>query len=453
MSASRRAMADVSAVSQQRGFLRSLSTPLSYLFPLQSDDAREINIPPANIAVDAPPTLAQRARRASTQDDDIHVSERAALLIRNINADDEEARPSASTLRRDGIPPRQIASTIAATLPTSVPITAPAPAPAPAPEPPVDDSDFNTDEQLRTEMRQLFRRVQHILPFVVLFLLYFTYQHTKGIFVFIIGTTAIIALDQRFRAQVAMKDKASVLSLLGIVFICIIDAFAICSVNGDVTPFHSFLKPVEDVSELSDVLWAVMVNDFLLRLTSISLKAVIAIIKFEACCRLLNAASFYRRKRKLYAAVEYTTLLIRSAVASIPWCAYYQASSSKMVADLFTVVYLAFKGFILAGQVRLVMSVLSAALTLHLEYGTYVTPTELVEAGTPECSICYDTMQVPVQLSCSHMFCEECVSEWFDRERSCPLCRADVASTPDQDPTTTRPLYLDGGTSLFPQLL
>lgn len=42
-----------------------------------------------------------------------------------------------------------------------------------------------------------------------------------------------------------------------------------------------------------------------------------------------------------------------------------------------------------------------------------------------------------------HLFCEECVAAWFDRERTCPMCRAKVADDP---------AWRDGTTSLVPQL-
>ncbi|RHY31471.1 hypothetical protein DYB32_003475 [Aphanomyces invadans] len=104
------------------------------------------------------------------------------------------------------------------------------------------------------------------------------------------------------------------------------------------------------------------------------------------------------------------------------------------------------------GQSKKVGACILAAVTLHVEYGTYVSSTDLAEMCTPDCSICYDTMQTPVQLQCAHLFCEECIAEWFDRERSCPLCRADVHASDASSPAT-KPMYLDGSTSPFPQFL
>lgn len=114
---------------------------------------------------------------------------------------------------------------------------------------------------------------------------------------------------------------------------------------------------------------------------------------------------------------------------------------------------------VLGTQARQILALVRSFITLGLEFGTYVSHDDVVEAGSPDCSICYEAMQQPVKLACAHMFCEECVTEWFDRERSCPLCRASMAAptSPRSGSSSTsrddvKPQYLDGSTSLFPQL-
>ena len=42
------------------------------------------------------------------------------------------------------------------------------------------------------------------------------------------------------------------------------------------------------------------------------------------------------------------------------------------------------------------------------------------------CPICHDNLKDATMLHCKHIFCEECVATWFDRERTCPMCRAQV---------------------------
>ena len=38
------------------------------------------------------------------------------------------------------------------------------------------------------------------------------------------------------------------------------------------------------------------------------------------------------------------------------------------------------------------------------------------------CSICQDYLVRPVNLSCSHGFCESCIHEWLEKNDTCPMC-------------------------------
>ncbi|RLN38181.1 hypothetical protein BBJ28_00019411 [Nothophytophthora sp. Chile5] len=250
---------------------------------------------------------------------------------------------------------------------------------APDPSRPRRNTEEESDDQTAMdELQALFRRCHNSLPFVALFLIYFAYQHATGILVLVVGTVAVMGLDQRMRSQIALKDQASTWHLLCIVGMCAIDMVALCSVDGDPNPLRHFAKILQTNAAHSNdssggvlgtggifwqVLWTVLVNG-----------------------------------RRIFA-------LARSFV------------------------------------------------TLGLEFGAYVSHDELMEAGSPDCSICYEAMRQPVKLPCSHMFCEECVTEWFDRERSCPLCRASVGPSSLTADDGIKPQYLDGRTSLVPQLL
>ncbi|KAL4137693.1 hypothetical protein PRIC2_001207 [Phytophthora ramorum] len=366
------------------------------------------------------------------------------------------------------------------------------------------NSDESEDQTAMDELQGLFRRCHNSLPFVALFLIYFAYQHATGILVLVVGTVAVMGLDQRMRAQVALKESANTWHLLGIVAMCAIDMVAICSVDGQPNPLRHFSQILElkstrgsgsDSGFLStggifwQVLWTVLVNDFLVRLWSIVAKAFVAGAKSDRfhCERkyrdettantdqfptpavgdegdvtttvtpptrqAVSAVAFYRRKRKLYGIIEMCSIFLRSLLASIPWCSFYQICASKFMADVFTFAYLFIKGLILATQGRRIFLLARSFVMLGLEFGEYVSHDELVEAGSPDCSICYEPMRQPVKLACSHMFCEECVTEWFDHERSCPLCRASVGSSGPTDEESVKPQFLDGRTSLVPQLL
>ena len=60
----------------------------------------------------------------------------------------------------------------------------------------------------------------------------------------------------------------------------------------------------------------------------------------------------------------------------------------------------------------------------NLEFGHYSTYEEL--AARQDCPVCYNGVDRPVTLKCGHIFCEHCIYEWLDKEKTCPVCRAEV---------------------------
>jgi len=82
-------------------------------------------------------------------------------------------------------------------------------------------------------------------------------------------------------------------------------------------------------------------------------------------------------------------------------------------------------------DVMLIIFNFSPHFTNYQEYGHYSTAQELQRCrdNTPDCPVCYDNHVKPVTLDCQHIFCEVCISEWLDKEKTCPVCRSEVRST------------------------
>lgn len=48
----------------------------------------------------------------------------------------------------------------------------------------------------------------------------------------------------------------------------------------------------------------------------------------------------------------------------------------------------------------------------------------VTEATNEDCSICIDNLTDPIVLSCKHVFCRGCITQWLaESSRSCPYCR------------------------------
>uniref|UniRef100_A0A8C2VKI9 Ring finger protein, transmembrane 2 n=1 Tax=Chinchilla lanigera TaxID=34839 RepID=A0A8C2VKI9_CHILA len=68
------------------------------------------------------------------------------------------------------------------------------------------------------------------------------------------------------------------------------------------------------------------------------------------------------------------------------------------------------------------------AVSLDQNYGVRATGQQCTEAGDI-CAICQAEFREPLILLCQHVFCEECLCLWLDRERTCPLCRSVAVDT------------------------
>jgi hypothetical protein len=43
-----------------------------------------------------------------------------------------------------------------------------------------------------------------------------------------------------------------------------------------------------------------------------------------------------------------------------------------------------------------------------------------------ECCICMENIKFMGDLNCGHKFCINCISEWFEQNSTCPICRSSI---------------------------
>ncbi|KTG06273.1 hypothetical protein cypCar_00024009 [Cyprinus carpio] len=111
---------------------------------------------------------------------------------------------------------------------------------------------------------------------------------------------------------------------------------------------------------------------------------------------------------KFYLLIEELSQLFRALVPIQLWYKYIMGedpSSSYFLGAMLIIIY-----------------------SLCKSYGTRASAQQCSEAGDV-CAICQTEFREPIALLCQHVFCEECLCLWFDRERTCPLCRQAVVET------------------------
>ncbi|XP_011408058.2 PREDICTED: RING finger and transmembrane domain-containing protein 1-like [Amphimedon queenslandica] len=147
---------------------------------------------------------------------------------------------------------------------------------------------------------------------------------------------------------------------------------------------------------------------------------------------------------KYYMLLENLSQFYRTLIPTPLWfgfCSNYY-DTGAVFAIIVTAGYLMIKGAVILASGR---ELFKAVCTFIRDktYGIPLKKDELLESCESTCPICQDEFNAPIMLRCRHVFCENCVLQWFDRERTCPLCRASIACDPK---------WRDGSTSAWPQL-
>ncbi|XP_078445003.1 uncharacterized protein LOC144714183 [Wolffia australiana] len=292
----------------------------------------------------------------------------------------------------------------------------------------------------RYDIQQAARWLEQILPFSLLLLVVFVRQHLQGFFVTIWIAAVLFKSNDILKKQTSLKGERKPLVLIGISLIFTLHVAGIywwCQNDGVIYPL--IMRPPKVIPPFWHAIFIILVNDTMVRQTAMIFKCWLLI--FYKNGRGRN----YRRQGQMLTMVEYLVLLYRTMLPAPVWYRFFlNKEYGSLFSSLTTGLYLTFKLTSAIEKVQSFLTALKALSHSEIHYGSHAT-TEQVAAVGDLCAICQEKMHAPVLLRCKHIFCEDCVSEWFERERTCPLCRALVK------PVELRS-FGDGSTSLFFQL-
>ncbi|XP_042015342.1 RING finger and transmembrane domain-containing protein 2-like [Salvia splendens] len=292
----------------------------------------------------------------------------------------------------------------------------------------------------RYDIQQAARWIEQVLPFSLLLLIVFIRQHLEGFCATIWIAAIMFKSNDMVRKQTALKGERKIMTLIGIVVLYSLHVTGMYwyYLKDDVL-YPLLMLPPRAIPPFWNAIFIIMVNDTLVRQAAMVIKCLLLI--YYKNSRGRN----YRRQGQLLTLVEYLLLLYRALLPAPVWYRFFlNKEYGSLFSSLITGLYLTFKLTSVVEKVQSFITALKALSRKDIHYGAYAT-TEQVAAAGDLCAICQEKMHSPVLLRCKHIFCEDCVSEWFERERTCPLCRALVK------PADLRS-FSDGSTSLFFQL-
>ncbi|XP_027350226.1 RING finger and transmembrane domain-containing protein 2 isoform X2 [Abrus precatorius] len=292
----------------------------------------------------------------------------------------------------------------------------------------------------RYDIQHAARWIEQVLPFSLLLLVVFIRQHLQGFFVTIWIAAVLFKSNDILRKQTALKGERKIPVLIGI---SVMFALHVVGVywwyqNDDIM-YPLIMLPPKDIPPFWHAIFIIMVNDTLVRQAAMVFKCML--LMYYKNSRGRN----YRKQGQMLTLVEYLLLLYRALLPTPVWYRFFlNKEYGSLFSSLMTGLYLTFKLTSVVEKVQSFFAAVKALSRKEVHYGAYAT-SEQVNAAGDLCAICQEKMHAPILLRCKHIFCEDCVSEWFERERTCPLCRALVK------PADLRS-FGDGSTSLFFQL-
>jgi len=197
-----------------------------------------------------------------------------------------------------------------------------------------------------------------------------------------------------------------------------------------------YLVPPPSATSIWDVIWLIIMNDMMVRFASMIIKSLLIMVLVDYP---------HKRRGQLFNFIEDLSHLYRIALPVPIWFIYFlHEENGQLFSCMIGGMYLTLKLTSFFAKVRHLLSIFKAFVIKEVPFGTYATTEEIGKAGDL-CAICQEKMKSPVKLSCTHVFCEDCVSEWFEREKTCPLCRASIRCAGNKT-------HSDGSTNLLVQL-
>ncbi|KAK2173212.1 hypothetical protein NP493_892g01005 [Ridgeia piscesae] len=291
-------------------------------------------------------------------------------------------------------------------------------------------------------LHTFYNAMESLLPFICLLMIKFMFDHRLGLLVFIGLLGTFYHANTNLKKNITQRDNRSWTDSVGcmawIITFLSANIFLIYYMFEDQHLYRSLYLCLPKVGEVSlwQLVWIVGITDFVIRYGAIILKAVVAMLP--------RFVLRYKRKGKYYMLIEVTSQFYRAIVPSVPWLYYFYDNREGGVmwfSVILMVLYVVCKSFNLWIKVRELWTALKKFKS-NVRYGTVPNREEL-NLVENNCPICQDKLSDPVRLSCKHIFCEDCITLWFDREQTCPMCRASIAD---------RPVWQDGSTAGVPQL-
>ncbi|KAM9821668.1 RING finger and transmembrane domain-containing protein 2 isoform X6 [Syngnathus typhle] len=275
-----------------------------------------------------------------------------------------------------------------------------------------------------SELKAMVTWLQRGFPFILILLAKVCFQHKLGIAVCVGMASTFAYANATFKRQVSLREERSVLVALWMALFLSGNVAYVYYTFSQEELYNSLLfsKPNLDTFDFFDLMWAVGITDFVLKFVTVGLKCFVLVLP--------GIFLAFKSRGKFYLLIEELSQLFRALVPIQLWYKYIvgeEPSASYFLGAALMIVYGICKSLDICGRASTLRKA-AVLLCRPQSCGVRAGSQRCSEAGDV-CALCQTRFREPVALLCQHIFCEECLSSWLDRERACPLCRTTVVET------------------------
>jgi len=277
-----------------------------------------------------------------------------------------------------------------------------------------------TDDHLHQIIQFCKDNLTSTFPFALILILKGFYDHSAGIFMVIFFSASIYHGNTVLVHQSSLKSNRDKLVVLRVMIILLISLIVFLYLFRD-DQFYKcliFSRPNYSQWDLWTLIWVLYSTFCLVKMFVMILKGLLILYplsldkgKYSLKCR---------QRGSMFAFIEYTSQYYISLLTIRPWIEFLlnQNEKSFYFSTFLFLLYLLFKVFNLYKSTKFFYK------SIKESFETLPFPSvSNVDLRENLCPICQSEYQHPILLTCKHVFCEECVLSWIDRNASCPLCR------------------------------
>lgn len=276
-----------------------------------------------------------------------------------------------------------------------------------------------------SELRYLLQWLHKSLPYILILSIKLLLQHVIGISLGIGLLTTFIYANKSIVNQVFLRERCSRLHCAELLLFLTGSSVLLYYTFYDQSLHYSLilLSPTVDYMNFWEVLWIVGITDFILKFLFMSLKCIILLFP----CLIMS----FKAKGYWYMLLEEICQYYRKIVPIPVWFRYLASLREQenalrwTLSVLLALLYLILKLLSFFAHLKHFRQVLRVFYS-QPSYGMAASKRQCADTDDI-CSICQAEFQKPVVLICQHIFCEECITLWFNREKSCPLCRTVIS--------------------------